>query len=113
MTKLKNLLIIASCLLSLQAMGQKKVLCIGNSFTYVHDAYKRLGEIAGAVIQLKEGMTATEDEINQFCEELPRYKRPRKIIFAPVPRNPTGKIEKPKLRKIYGQEHLVAYENEG
>ena len=74
---------------------------------------KRLGEIAGAVIQLKEGMTATEEEINEFCTELPRYKRPRKIIFAPVPRNPTGKIEKPKLRKMYGQEHLVAYENEG
>ena len=48
MTKLKNLLIIACCLLSLQAMGQKKVLCIGNSFTYVHDAYKRLGEIAAS-----------------------------------------------------------------
>ncbi len=74
---------------------------------------KRLGEIAGAVIQLKDGMTATEEEINEFCSSLPRYKRPRKIIFAPVPRNPTGKIEKPKLRKIYGQEHLVAFENEG
>ncbi|MBE6714102.1 MAG: long-chain fatty acid--CoA ligase, partial [Ruminococcaceae bacterium] len=34
-------------------------------------------------------------------EELPRYKRPRKLIFADVPRNPTGKIEKPMLRRIY------------
>ena len=34
---------------------------------------------------------------------LPRYKRPRKIIFADVPRNPTGKIEKPKLREKYGK----------
>jgi acyl-CoA synthetase (AMP-forming)/AMP-acid ligase II len=33
---------------------------------------------------------------------LPKYKRPRKIVFGEVPRNPTGKIEKPKLRKIYG-----------
>jgi acyl-CoA synthetase (AMP-forming)/AMP-acid ligase II len=33
--------------------------------------------------------------------ELPKYKRPRKIIFASVPRNPTGKIEKPKLREMY------------
>ncbi len=73
---------------------------------------KRLGEIAGAVISIKEGMECTEDEINEFCMELPRYKRPRKIIFADVPRNPTGKIEKPKLRKLYGQEHLVAYENQ-
>ena len=72
---------------------------------------ERLGEIAGAVIQVKEGMTCTEEEINEFCKGLPRYKRPRKIIFADVPRNPTGKIEKPKLRKMYGEEYLVAFEN--
>ena len=40
------------------------------------------------------------------------YKRPRKIIFAPVLRNATGKIEKPKLRRLYGQEHLVDFENQ-
>ena len=62
---------------------------------------ERLGEIAAAVIELKEGADATEEEIADFCSELPRYKRPRKIIFAKVPRNPTGKIEKPKLRRIY------------
>ena len=62
---------------------------------------KRLGEIAAAIIQVKDGMTCTESEINQFCTDLPRYKRPRKIIFADVPRNPTGKIEKPKLREKY------------
>ena len=71
----------------------------------------RLGEIAGAIISIKEGMECTEEEINQFCLGLPKYKRPRKIIFAEVPRNPTGKIEKPKLRKMYGEEYLVAYEN--
>ena len=64
-------------------------------------ADKRLGEIAAAVIEVKEGFTLTEDEVNEFCLELPRYKRPRKLIFAPVPRNPTGKIEKPKLREKY------------
>ena len=68
---------------------------------------KRLGEIAAAIIEIKPGMTCTEDEINDFCEELPRYKRPKKIIFADVPRNPTGKIEKPKLREIYCGERLV------
>ena len=67
----------------------------------------RLGEIAAAIIEIKEGMEATEDEINAFCTELPRYKRPRKIIFAKVPRNPTGKIEKPKLREIYCGGRLV------
>ncbi len=71
----------------------------------------RLGEIASAIIEIKEGMQCTEEEINLFCKELPRYKRPRKIIFAKVPRNPTGKIEKPLLRKIYGAEGLVDSQN--
>ena len=72
----------------------------------------RLGEIAAAIVSVKEGMTLTEDQLNQFCLGLPRYKRPRKVIFADVPRNPTGKIEKPKLRKIYGAADLVAKQNE-
>ena len=67
----------------------------------------RLGEIAAAIIQVREGMTLTEQEVNQFCVDLPRYKRPRKIIFADVIRNPTGKIDKPKLREIYCGERLV------
>ena len=69
---------------------------------------KRLGEIAAAIISLKEDHNCTEDEINEFCQKLPRYKRPHKIIFADVPRNPTGKIEKPKLREKYCGESLVA-----
>ena len=72
----------------------------------------RLGEIATAIIQAKDGMTLTEEEIEDFCADLPRYKRPRKIIFADVPRNPTGKIEKPKLRSIYCGESVVAQQNE-
>lgn len=72
----------------------------------------RLGEIAGAIISIKEGMTCTEEEIEEFCNGLPRYKRPRKIIFDDVPRNPTGKIEKPLLRKRYSVEGLVGKENE-
>ncbi len=71
----------------------------------------RLGEIAAAIIEVKAGMELTEDEVNVFCLDLPRYKRPRKIIFAPVPRNPTGKIEKPKLRKMYGADTLIARQN--
>ena len=72
---------------------------------------KRLGEIATAIIQIKEGQTCTEEEIEQFCMDLPRYKRPRKIIFAPVPRNATGKIEKPKLREQYCGVRLVEAQN--
>ena len=72
----------------------------------------RLGEIAAAIVSVKDGMTLTEEEVNAFCLDLPRYKRPRKIIFAEVPRNPTGKIEKPKLRSMYGASGLVAKQNE-
>ncbi len=67
----------------------------------------RLGEIAVAIIETKEGETCTEAEINAFCLELPRYKRPRKIFFDKVPRNPTGKIEKPALREKYCGKRLV------
>ena len=73
---------------------------------------RRLGEISAAIIQVKDGASLTEEEVNDFCLDLPRYKRPRKIIFADVPRNPTGKIEKPLLRKRYCADGLVAKENE-
>ncbi len=73
---------------------------------------RRLGEISTAIIEIKDGMTCTEEEINEYCMELPRYKRPKKIIFEPVPRNATGKIEKPILRKRYGAENLVAKETQ-
>ena len=72
----------------------------------------RLGEIAAAVIEVKPGFTLDEKAVDEFCLDLPRYQRPRKIIFAEVPRNPTGKIEKPKLRKLYGADKLVAMQNE-
>ena len=72
----------------------------------------RLGEIAAAIIAVKDGCTLTEEEIMDFCAGLPRYKRPRKVIFADVPRNPTGKIEKPRLRALYCGESLVAQQIE-
>jgi long-chain acyl-CoA synthetase len=68
---------------------------------------ERLGEMAAAIIELKPGACCTEDDINEFCLDLPRYKRPRKIIFAKVPRNATGKIEKPRLREKYCGMRLV------
>lgn len=71
----------------------------------------RLGEITAAIVEVKPEATLTEEELQAFCMALPRYKRPRKIIFADVPRNPTGKIEKPKLRKRYCVENLVAKES--
>ena len=92
------------------------------NFIRKHDAVKdcavigvadaRLGEIPLAVIETKEGFTLTEDEIIDFCMSLPKYKRPKKYIFEEIPRNPTGKIEKPKLREKYAGINLVAKQNE-
>ena len=74
---------------------------------------ERLGEITCAIIQVVQGRILTEEDVNDYCRKLPRYKRPKMVIFADVPRNPTGKIEKPKLRKIYGGDKLVAAQNNG
>lgn len=73
---------------------------------------ERLGEIAAAIIELKPHCKCTEDDIKVFCAAMPRYKRPRKVIFDKVPRNPTGKIEKPRLREKYGAISLVAAQTE-
>jgi len=73
---------------------------------------ERLGEIAVAIIETRPGATVTEEEIYDYLKELPRYKRPRRIIFDGVPRNATGKIEKPKLREKYNANALVAKQTE-
>ncbi len=80
-------------------------------FLHTHPAVKdiaaigfpdeRLGEVVTVIIDVVPGKMLTEEEVHKFCEKLPKYKRPRKVIFGEVPRNPTGKIEKPKLRKQY------------
>ena len=71
------------------------VACIG-----IPDA--RLGEIAVAIIDTKPGDHLTETEVLEFCKQnMARHKVPRKVIFDKVPRNPTGKIEKPVLREKY------------
>jgi len=68
----------------------------------------RLGEVVVAVIELEpqvEVSDSTEQEIQRFCEDnLPKYKRPRRIFFAEVPRSLTGKIEKVKLRQQFGEQ---------
>ena len=72
----------------------------------------RLGEIAAAVVSVKHDMYLDEIELEEFAKGLPRYKRPRRYIFDEVPRNPTGKIEKPLLRKRYGVLRLVEEQTE-
>ena len=61
----------------------------------------RLGEIVTAIIKVKANHEMTQEEVTQFCETLPRYRRPRKVFFDEIPRNATGKIMKPELRKKY------------
>ncbi len=74
---------------------------------------KRLGETTAAIIELKSEQACTEAEIAAFCQQLPRYKRPHRIIFDRIPRNPTGKIEKPKLREKYCGSRLVEAQIKG
>lgn len=64
----------------------------------------RLTEVPAAVIQVTANETLSSEEVTKFCEEnLPRYKRPKRIIFDDVPRNPSGKIDKVRLRRTYAE----------
>ncbi len=66
--------------------------------------HKTLGEEAGAVVTLKPGATATEEELRAFvAERLAAFKVPVKVIFwhETLPRNANGKILKAELRKLF------------
>ncbi len=58
-----------------------------------------------AVIVLKEGKSATEQEIIEFCKlNMARYKAPKSVEFVKsLPKNPQGKILKRELREKYWQ----------
>ena len=65
---------------------------------------ERLGEVVAAVIEARGEEILTKEEVSSFCEKnMPRYKRPRYVFFDQIPRSPSGKIEKPKLRQKYGK----------
>lgn len=74
---------------------------------------KNLGEIACAIIQPKEGAVLSVDDIENFCKKLPKYKRPKKTIFADLPRNASGQVDKLKLKELYGGTHLVELQIKG
>jgi acyl-CoA synthetase (AMP-forming)/AMP-acid ligase II len=67
----------------------------------------RFGEAVKAVIVLREGETATAEDIIDFCrDKLGGYKRPRSVDFlAALPRNPSGKVLKRQLREKYWAGH--------
>ncbi|HUT48415.1 MAG TPA: acyl-CoA synthetase [Alphaproteobacteria bacterium] len=61
---------------------------------------EKWGETPCAFVELKEGATASEDEIIAFCREnLAGFKSPRTVVFAALPKTSTGKIQKFKLRE--------------
>jgi acyl-CoA synthetase (AMP-forming)/AMP-acid ligase II len=61
----------------------------------------------GSSVVMHAGASTCSKTPSAFCAPMPRYKRPRKIIFDRIPRNPTGKIEKPVLREKYCRGRLV------
>jgi fatty-acyl-CoA synthase len=59
------------------------------------------GEVPCAFVQLQPYATATEAEIRQFCrEQMAGYKVPKIVVFGPIPKTSTGKIQKRILRDV-------------
>jgi len=61
------------------------------------------GEVPRAVVVIREGAAASEDEILAYCRErLARFKAPRSVDFVPaLPKGGTGKILKREVRERY------------
>jgi fatty-acyl-CoA synthase len=61
---------------------------------------EKWGETPCAFVQLKPGMSASEEELLEFCRErLARYKAPKSVVFGALPTTATGKIQKFTLRE--------------
>ncbi|MCB1348235.1 MAG: acyl-CoA synthetase, partial [Maritimibacter sp.] len=61
---------------------------------------EKWGEVPCAFVELKEGATATEEELIAFARErLAGFKTPKQVIFEELPKTSTGKIQKFELRK--------------
>ncbi len=64
---------------------------------------ERWGEIPVAFVVLRQGMSATKEELIEFvCERIARFKAPREILFEELPKTSTGKIQKYILRRRFG-----------
>ncbi|MGZ5080358.1 MAG: acyl-CoA synthetase [Usitatibacter sp.] len=58
------------------------------------------GETACAFIELKEGSSASAEEIIEFCRSrMARFKAPKTVVFGPLPKTSTGKVQKFLLRE--------------
>ena len=62
---------------------------------------EKWGEVPCAFLELLEGATVTEEEIEVFCRaNLAGFKRPKKVVFGELPKTATGKIQKYELRSL-------------
>jgi hypothetical protein len=58
------------------------------------------GETPCAFVELKEGASATQEELIEFCRaRMARFKAPKSVVFGPLPKTSTGKIQKFLLRE--------------
>jgi fatty-acyl-CoA synthase len=61
---------------------------------------EKWGETPCAFVELKEGASATSEEIIEFCRaRMARFKAPKSVVFGPLPKTSTGKIQKFLLRE--------------
>ena len=61
---------------------------------------EKWGEVPCAFLELRDGASATEQEIVDFCRErMARYKVPKRVVFGALPKTSTGKIQKFVLRE--------------
>ena len=60
---------------------------------------EKWGEVPVAFVTLKEGARASDDElINHVRGRLARFKSPKRVVFGPLPKTSTGKVQKKTLR---------------
>jgi fatty-acyl-CoA synthase len=58
------------------------------------------GEVPCAFVELKTGKITDAQQLIEFCtERMARFKKPKKVIFGPLPKTATGKIQKHELRR--------------
>ncbi|MGA3139402.1 MAG: class I adenylate-forming enzyme family protein [Xanthobacteraceae bacterium] len=102
--------------------GGENIYCIEvESALYEHPAvidaavvavpHRTLGEEPGAVVTLKEGMGASEEQLRAFvAERLAAFKVPVKIVFSAemLPRNATGKVRKNELKLLFVENKIAA-----